>query len=432
MDETTDPNLKSFIPVSEDSHFPIQNLPYGVFQRSDDEKPRIGVAIGEYILDLSILEKEGFFNDTSLSETHVFSRSTLNDFMALGKKAWDEARHVISSVLRNDNPALRDNKELQRKCLVPQSAAKMCMPVSTIDFTDFYSSKYHASNVGAMIRGPENALYPNWLHLPVAYHGRASSIILSGENFHRPWGQILPDNEKTPIFSPTQALDFELEMGFYIGVGNELGNPIPIDKATDHIFGMVLVNDWSARDIQKWEYVPLGPFLAKSFATSISPWVVPLTALEPFKCEGVKQEPEPLPYLRLEKNWTFDIKLEVYLKTQKLTTPYKIVSSNFKYLYWNIAQQVAHHTVNGCNLQTGDLLASGTISGPTVESLGCLLEITQLGRRPLVLPNGEKRVFLHDYDSVIMTAWCQGNGYKVGFGNVTTTVLPAQLKSHPK
>ncbi len=423
---TTDPNLKSFIPVEETSHFPIQNLPYGVFRPNPQARPRVGVAIGNLVLDLSILEEKGFFSDTVLAEHEesVFNKPYLNDFMKLGKRTWKEIRAAISDLLRDDNPRLRDDKELRRRAFHPQNSVEMLVPVLTIDFTDFYSSRFHAFNVGTMFRGPDNALQPNWVHLPVAYHGRASSIIISGVNIHRPRGQIKPTNSTHPFLSPTRALDFELEMGMYIGVGNELGKPIPIKKAAEHIFGMVLVNDWSARDIQKWEYIPLGPFLGKSFATSISPWVVTLDALEPFRVEGQPQEPEPLDYLKIEGKWAFDIHLEVALQTEKMTHPHVISKSNFKYLYWNICQQVAHHTINGCNLQTGDLLASGTISGPSPDSSGCLLELTWNGQRPLTLPSGEKRTYLHNGDTVIMTGWCQAEGYRVGFGEIRTKILP--------
>lgn len=426
-DPTTDPKLKSFISVPETSHFPIQNLPYGVFRPQPSAKPRVGVAIGEYVLDLSILEQEGLFTDTRLEEHDhtVFDKPFLNDFMKLGKKTWRDVRLRISELLRHDNPQLRDDKELRRRVFHRQDAVEMLLPVHTIDFTDFYSSRYHAFNVGTMFRGPENALQPNWVHLPVAYHGRASSIIISGKDIHRPKGQIKLKDQERPMLAPTRALDFELEMGMYIGVGNDLGHPIPIDKAADHIFGMVIVNDWSARDIQRWEYVPLGPFLGKSFATSISPWVVTMDALEPFRTEGPIQDPEPLPYLITTNDWAFNIHLEVALQTEKMTEPHVITRSNFKYLYWNICQQVAHHTINGCNLQTGDLLASGTISGPTPDSLGCLLELTWNGQRPLSLPSGEQRTYLQDGDTVIMTGWCQGEGYRVGFGEVRTKILPA-------
>ena len=299
------------------------------------------------------------------------------------------------------------------------------MPCTIPNYTDFYSSREHATNVGVMLRGPDNALMPNWLHLPVAYHGRASSVVVSGTDIRRPHGQTKADDTAAPSFGSSRSLDFELELGMLIGAGNELGRPISTGQAPHHVFGMVLVNDWSARDIQKWEYQPLGPFLAKNFATSISPWVVTLDALAPFRIAGPKQDPEPLPYLRCSGNWAYDIHLEVLLQTEAMKEPVRISATNSKYLYWNICQQIAHHTINGCNLQTGDLLASGTISGPTPDSLGSMLELAWKGTRPIALPGGETRVFLKDGDRVTMKAWCQGDGYRVGFGEVTGQVLPA-------
>jgi len=316
---------------------------------------------------------------------------------------------------------LRDNAGLRTSVLVPQSEATMHLPAEIGDYTDFYSSREHATNVGTMLRGADKALMPNWLHLPVAYHGRSSSLVVSGTDIRRPKGQFKPDNADAPLFGPSRSLDFELETGVIVGPGNAIGQPIPISQAEDHLVGMVLVNDWSARDIQAWEYVPLGPFLAKNFATSISPWVVPLEALEPFRTAGPKQDPEPLPYLRQSGSHTFDIRLEARL----LTEAHTITVTNFKYLYWSMAQQLAHHTVNGCNLRPGDLLASGTVSGPMPDSLGCLLELTWRGSRPLTLPSGEQRTFLQDGDRVTLTGWCQGAGYRVGFGEVTGKILPA-------
>jgi fumarylacetoacetase len=302
---------------------------------------------------------------------------------------------------------------------------EMLLPATIGDYTDFYSSREHATNVGSMFRGPDKALLPNWLHLPVAYHGRASSVVIGGTDLHRPKGQANADNAPAPSFGPTRALDFELEMGAFVGAGNNLGRPIPIGEAAHHLFGMVLVNDWSARDIQQWEYVPLGPFLAKNFGTSISPWVVPFEALEPFRTSGPTQDPAPLPYLRSTGDWAYDIQLEVSLQSEKMPQPMRICSTNFKYLYWNVCQQLAHHTVNGCNLRPGDLLASGTISGPTPESYGSMLELAWRGSKPLSLPDGERRAFLEDGDTVAMTGWCQGQGYRVGFGELSGKILPA-------
>jgi fumarylacetoacetase len=302
---------------------------------------------------------------------------------------------------------------------------ELLLPVEIGDYTDFYSSREHATNVGTMLRGPDKALMPNWLHLPVAYHGRSSSIVVSGTDLHRPHGQSKPESADSPLFGPCRSVDFELEMGCFIGTGNVLGSPIPVDRAPEHVFGMVLVNDWSARDIQAWEYVPLGPFLAKNFCTSVSPWVVTLDALEPFRTTGPAQDPTPFPYLRTTGPQTYDIRLEVLLQTAKTTESRRICSSNFKHLYWNVAQQIAHHTSNGCNLRTGDLLASGTISGPTPDSYGSMLELSWRGSRPIDLGNGETRSFLQDGDRVTFRAWCEGAGYRVGFGEVTGQVLPA-------
>jgi fumarylacetoacetase len=309
---------------------------------------------------------------------------------------------------------------------LPMSQVVMGLPFRIGDYTDFYSSREHASNVGTMLRGPENALTPNWLYLPVAYHGRASSVVVSGTDLHRPLGQTRADDAPAPTFGPSRSLDFELEMGCFVGPGNELGQPIPADEAPGHLFGMVLVNDWSARDIQKWEYVPLGPFLAKNFGTSISPWVVTMDALQPFHTAGPVQDPAPLDYLRTQGDWAYDVHLEVWLQGEKMERAERICVSNAKYLYWNVCQQLAHHTVNGCNLQPGDLLATGTISGPNPGSFGSMLELAWKGTKPLQLPGGLTRVFLQDGDRVTMTGWCQGQGYRVGFGEVTGRILPAR------
>lgn len=425
MNPTNDPALRSFVPVSANSHFPIQNLPYGVFQHRYGGTPRVGVAIGDQVLDLSVLEEEGLLKGPHLRDQPVFRQASLNAFLALGQAAWSEARSLASHLLRGDEPTLRDNTRLRNRALVPVAEVELLLPAIIGDYTDFYSSREHATNVGVMMRGPENALMPNWLHLPVAYHGRASSVVVSGTDLHRPQGQTRADNAEAPTFGPSRSVDFELEMGFFVGPGNALGQPIPIASAGEHVFGLVLVNDWSARDIQKWEYQPLGPFLAKNFGTSISPWVVPLEALEPFRVAGPKQEPTPLPYLRGRGDGAYDIQLEVWLQSEAMDRPSRICASNFRNLYWTIEQQLAHHAINGCNLRPGDLLASGTISGPTPDSYGSLLELAWKGTKPLTLPGGEKRSFLQDGDRVTMTGWCQGNGYRVGFGEVTGRILPA-------
>jgi fumarylacetoacetase len=418
--------LKSLIEILPNSHFPLENLPYGVFAPKSGGEPRAGTALGNYVIDLSVLEEEGLFERTLLVRENVFSQSSLNLFMSMGRHVWKEVRYALQSILSDENPVLKDNKGLRDSVFYKMSDVNMYMPVEIGDYTDFYSSREHATNVGTMFRGKENALMPNWLHLPVAYHGRASSVVISGTDIVRPKGQTKTPDKDKPSFGPSQRLDIELEMGFFIGSGNNLSEPVPIDKAYDHIFGMVLVNDWSARDIQTWEYQPLGPFLAKNFATSISPWVVTMEALEPFRVKGPKQDLEPLLYLQSEGDWAYDINLDVFLQTEKLKEPFKICTSNLKYMYWNILQQLAHHTANGCNLRTGDLLASGTISGPTPDSYGSLLELTWKGDNPIKLPNGEERTFLNDGDSVIISGYCQGDGYKVGFGEVTGKILPAK------
>jgi fumarylacetoacetase len=416
--------LKSFIEVAADSHFPIQNLPFGIF-RPAEGAARVGIAIGDFVLDLSVLEELGHFQTPEFQNRRVFSESALNAFLALGRPAWRKAREVIQHLLDADTPALRDDATLRARAFHAQKDVTMQLPARIGDYTDFYSSYHHAHNVGTMLRGPENALMPNWKWLPVAYHGRASSIVVSGAEVRRPHGQIKPPDADAPVFGPSRSFDYELETAFFIGPGNALGEPIPIERATDHIFGLVLMNDWSARDVQAWEYQPLGPFLAKNFCTSISPWVVTLEALEPFRKPLPQQDPEPLPYLRAPNNFTYDIQLQARLQTASMATPHVITQTNFQNLYWSIAQQLAHHTVNGCNLQPGDLLASGTISGATEESRGCMLELTWRGANPLTLPNGETRKWLEDGDSLTITGWAEGDGYRVGFGEVTGRVLPA-------
>jgi fumarylacetoacetase len=425
MNPANDPALRSFIPVPPNSHFPIQNLPCGAFRRPGDSAAHVGVAIGDSVLDLTLLERHGLLNGPTMASQRVFQDGKLNAFFALRRSAWSEVRGRVSRLLRAEEPALRDQSGLREQVLLPQREVEMVLPAEIGDYTDFYSSREHATNVGTMLRGPDNALMPNWLHLPVAYHGRASSVVVSGTPVRRPRGQSKPEKADTPLFGPSRSLDFELEVAAFVGTGNDLGQPIPIGKAHEHLFGLVLLNDWSARDIQAWEYVPLGPFLAKNFATSISPWVVPLEALEPFRTAGPVQQPAPLPYLRLPGDATYDIHLEVALQSETMASPEIICRTNFKHLYWSLAQQLAHHTVNGCNLRPGDLLASGTVSGPTPDSFGSMLELAWRGTKPVTLAGGEKRTFLQDGDTVTMTGWCQGDGYRVGFGNVTGKVLPA-------
>lgn len=417
--------IQSFIPVQPDSHFPLQNLPYGVFSTPGDT-PRVGVAIGDMVLDLSIIEAHGLFHGPHMRARNVFSYPSLNAFMALGQDAWKETRITIQDLLRVGNRTLQDNPDLMARAFIPQNAVTMHLPADIGDYTDFYSSREHATNVGAMFRGRENALMPNWLHLPVAYHGRASSVVVSGVDIHRPYGQTKADDAPAPRFGPSFSMDFELEMGFFVGPGSDLGQPIRVTDAPAHIFGMVLVNDWSARDIQKWEYQPLGPFLAKNLATSISPWVVTMDALEPFRCPGPPQDPAPLPYLRSQGERAYDIHLEVSIQSAAMPSPQVITRSNFRYLYWNMCQQLAHHTITGCNMRPGDLLASGTISGPQPDMYGSLLELTWRGENPITLSDGTTRKFLQDGDRVMMTGWCQGDGFRVGFGEVTGCLLPAK------
>jgi fumarylacetoacetase len=426
MHPTNDPSLTSFIEVEETSHFPIQNLPYGVCKPKDGGEAYICSRIGNQIVNLKELDEAGVFDGPELDGKSAFQSITLNDFMALGKKAWAEARQTLSTLLSAEEPTLRDNESLREAVLTSADNVEMMLPVAIGDYTDFYSSEEHATNVGTMFRGPENALKPNWKHLPVGYHGRASSVVVSGTDLHRPKGQTIPADADQPVFGPSKRVDFELEMGFLTGPGNPLGDSIDVQSAEDHIFGLALVNDWSARDIQKWEYVPLGPFLAKNWATTMSPWIVPLMAFEPFRMEGPDQEPEPLPYLQVDGKTAVDINLEVYIKTEGLDVPEMICNSNYKYLYWNMAQQLAHQTVTGCNVRPGDLYASGTISGKTEDSYGSLLELTWNGENPIDLPSGEQRVFCEDGDEIIMTGYAQGNGYRVGFGECSGKILPAK------
>jgi len=414
--------LLSFVDVSPESHFPLQNLPYGIF-RPEDGKARPGVAIGDLVLDLAVLEESGFFQAVNLGNRPIFAGDSLNSFLALGRPIWRKTREILQHLLAAETITLRDDQELRKRAFHRQKDVVMELPARIGDYTDFYSSYHHAFNVGTMFRGPDNALMPNWKWLPIAYHGRASSIVPSGREVRRPHGQIKPPDSNAPIFGASRALDFELETAFLIGPPNKLGEPVPIADAVDHIFGMVLMNDWSARDIQTWEYQPLGPFLAKNFCTSISPWVVTLEALEPFRQPLSPQEPAPLEYLRLPNDFTFNIELEARLQTARMSAPQTITRSNFRNLYWSMAQQLAHHTVGGCNLQPGDLLASGTISGPEENARGCMLELTWRGANPLQLPDGETRKWLEDGDSLTISGWCLGDGYRVGFGEVSGRVI---------
>lgn len=416
-----DPNRKSWLEVPQDSDFPIQNIPFGVFLPEDDITT-IGTRIGNTAIDLSAMHQLGYFEGITLPED-VFLQDTLNDFITLGRPIWRQVRNRVAEIFDATNGELKNNTEHCEQILFPVEQVQMLMPVFIQDYTDFYSSIEHAMNVGIMFRGKENALMPNWKHLPVGYHGRSSSIIVSGENIHRPVGQMKPADADAPVFGPTKLLDFELEMAFITTDGKQLGERITTDEAEDYIFGMVLFNDWSARDIQAWEYVPLGPFLGKNFGSSISPWVVTLDAMEPFRVESPKQDPEPLPYLRTEGKRTFDINLETYIQPEGGAES-KVCTSNFKYLYWNISQQLAHHTVNGCNINAGDMMASGTISGPEKENFGSMLELSWRGAKPITLDDGSERKFINDGDTVIMRGFCKNDEVRIGFGEVSSKVLP--------
>lgn len=422
IEKVNNPSLKSWIEVDPSSDFPIQNLPFGIF-KTQSSSPRIGVAIGDQVLDLAILNKLGFLDNLKIDNS-IFTNQYLNDFIALGKQTTNAVRATISNLLNSNTPELRDNKVARAKVLHFQSNVQMQMPVKVGDYTDFYSSIDHAINIGTMIRDPKNALMPNWKHLPVGYHGRASSITISGTPFHRPKGQSKPADAELPVYGPSKLLDFELETAFIIGKDTTLGTSISTDKADDYIFGMVLFNDWSARDIQTWEYVPLGPFLAKNFASTVSPWVVTLEALEPFRVAGYKQDPKVLPYLEYSGDKNIDINLDVFIQPEKGEETI-VCHSNYKFMYWTMEQQLAHHTVNGCNMNVGDMLASGTISGPTPDSFGSMMEITWRGTKPIKLKDNTERKFINDHDTVIIRGYCQKDGVKIGFGDCKAKVLPA-------
>jgi len=417
-----DPNKKTWLPVTQDSDFPIQNIPFGVFLTRDDIIT-IGTRIGDYAIDLGALHQLGYFKDIPLTDD-IFLQDTLNDFISDGRKTWRLVRNRISEIFDEKNSELQNNEPHRKIILFSLDEIEMKLPVQIGDYTDFYSSKEHATNVGSMFRDPENALLPNWLHIPVGYHGRSSTIIPSGTPVRRPYGQTLPKEAKTPVFGPSRLIDFELEMAFITTDSNVLGEPIPVEEAEEYIFGMVLFNDWSARDIQKWEYVPLGPFLAKNFASSISPWIVTLDALEPFRVESPKQDPTPLPYLQQEGKHSFDIHLKVAITPENSNST--IVSkSNFKYMYWTMAQQLAHHTINGCKVNSGDMMASGTISGPTPDSYGSMLELSWQGTKPVKLNDGSERKFIEDYDIVTLSGYCENESLRIGFGEVSTKLLPS-------
>jgi len=419
--KANNPNKRSWLSVPENSDFPIQNIPFGVFLTRDDIIT-IGTRIGDYAIDLAALHQLGYFEGIPLTDD-IFLQDTLNDFISDGRKTWRAVRNRISEIFDAQNANLKDNLAHKEVILFKMEEIEMLLPVLVGDYTDFYSSREHATNVGTMFRDPENALMPNWLHLPVGYHGRSSTIVPSGTPVRRPQGQTLPKGANKPVFGPSKRVDFELEMAFITTDANVLGKSVSVEEAEEYIFGMVLFNDWSARDIQKWEYVPLGPFLAKSFASSISPWIVTLDALEPFRVESPKQDPQPLPYLQQKENHSFDINLEVEIAPEN-DAPTSISKSNFKYMYWTMAQQLAHHTINGCKVNSGDMMGSGTISGPTPDSYGSMLELSWMGTKPLQLDNGSQRTFVEDNDTVIMKGYCEKDGFRIGFGKVSSKLLP--------
>ncbi|GCC51579.1 fumarylacetoacetase [Chryseotalea sanaruensis] len=420
MIDANHPALKSWVEVPKGSDFPIQNLPFGIF-KTKYLSAVAGVAIGNHVLDLVYLHENGYLDGLGLP-SGIFNQKYLNDFFALGRKMISTVRNRVSELLRHDSDEL--NAAVREIALVPMNEVQMLMPVRIGNYTDFYSSEEHATNVGSMFRDPKNALLPNWKHLPVGYHGRASSIVVSGTDLHRPKGQVKPVDAELPVYCPSHKVDFELEVAFITCTETKLGSSISTKQAEEHIAGLVLFNDWSARDIQQWEYVPLGPFLAKNFGSTMSPWVVTLDALEPFRVKGPDQLPEVLPYLSYDGPRNFDIQLDVFLQTEKSEAT-TISRSNFKYMYWNMCQQLAHHTVNGCNIQVGDVYASGTISGPSPGSYGSMLELTWNGQKPLQMPDGSERKFIEDGDTVLIKGFAEKDGVRIGFGECKGKILQA-------
>jgi fumarylacetoacetase len=411
--------ISTWLPVAANSDFSIHNIPFGIYHVKGQE-PRACSAIGEWVIDLLELATENLID----APVAVLNCADLNDFISLGKTKTNLVRHQIQNLLSSDTSPLKSNEALKARVFKKQTDVSMLLPVRIGDYTDFYSSIDHATNVGTMFRDPANALLPNWKHLPVGYHGRSSSICVSGHSFHRPKGQQKPADSDLPVFGPSKLLDIELETAFIVGKETQLGESISADKADDYIFGMLLFNDWSARDIQTWEYVPLGPFLAKNFASTVSPWIVTLEALEPFRTAGYKQDPKVLPYLEYSGERNLDIQLQVSLQP-KGGEENLIIESNYKYMYWTMEQQLAHHTVNGCNMRVGDLMGSGTISGPQPHEFGSLLELTWKGTKPLKLKDGSERKFVNDNDTIIIRGHCEKNGIRVGFGECRATLLPA-------
>ncbi len=418
-----DPKKRSWIDVDKNSDFPIQNIPFGVYS-TEATGVRVCTAISDFVVDLFELAKAGLLANVGIEES-AYAQPVLNSVMKSGKAGIRKLRSRLSELLDENNSDLRDDAALRELVIKKQTDVEMLLPVQVGDYTDFYSSIEHATNVGTMFRDPNNALLPNWKHIPVGYHGRSSSIIPSGVPIHRPVGQTRPDDSAPPVFGPCKLLDFELETAFVTFEGKPLGDRISTSEADDYIFGLMLFNDWSARDIQKWEYVPLGPFLAKNFASSVSPWIVTLDALEPFRVEGPKQDPPVLPYLECEGNKNIDLNLSVLIKPEN-SDEHTVCESNFKYMYWSMNQQLAHHTVNGCNVKCGDMMGSGTISGKEPSSYGSMLELSWKGTKPIQMPDGSERKFLQDGDTVIMRGHCQKDGVRVGFGEVSNKILPAK------
>jgi len=423
------PNKNTWLKVEADSDFPIQNIPFGVFLTRDDVIT-IGTRIGDTAIDLGALHQLGYFKGIPLTDD-IFLQDTLNDFISDGKKTWRLVRNRISEIFDRNNPELRDNAGHKHIVLFSLDEIEMQLPVQIGDYTDFFSSKEYATNMQKLINDEEAKILPNWLHIPIGYHGRSSSIIPSGIPIHRPVGQTMPEGASEPVFGPSESVDFELETAFITTDANVLGEPISVNDAENYIFGMVLFNDWSARDIQKWEYIPLGPFLSKNFAGSISPWIVTMDALEPFRIEGPAQLPKPLPYLQFKGKKSYDIHLQVDITPQG-GEPVTVTESNFKYMYWNMAQQLAHHTVNGCKINSGDMMGSGTITGPSSDSCGSMLELTWKGENPLTMKDGTTRKFINDWDTVTLRGYCKNDKIRIGFGEVSNMLLPPFEKKKNK
>ena len=411
--------MNTWIEIPKNSDFSIYNLPFGIFSTNKNSK-RVGVAIGNNIIDLFACNELDIFKDLKINN-NVFENNFLNDFINLGKNTTNKVREIIQQQLTDESSKIK----MSSVVIIPMNEVEMHLPVKVGDYTDFYSSIEHATNIGSMFRDPSNPLLPNWRHLPVGYHGRASSIIVSGIDIFRPKGQVIPMDSDKPVFTSSKRIDFELEMGYIIGKQSPLGSSITTDDADNYIFGKVLFNDWSARDIQKWEYIPLGPFLGKSFASSISPWVVTIEALDNFRVAGPIQNPEVLDYLKFNGLKNYDINLSVSILPEKTNIETIVCKSNFKYMYWNMSQQIAHHTINGCNLNVGDMMASGTISGKSKDSYGSMLELSWGGKKNIELNDGSSRTFIEDYDSVIMRGYCEKDNIRVGFGEVKSKLLPS-------